>query len=754
MGVALLPFEHPGVVDLDGQPFQPDHEPRVLLYPRNYQRKDDDESFRLWDTGEKGVLTRAFTGSGKTAMACLKARRWLARGPDYRVMIVSYERDLVWQFAQEVDDFLGITPGIEMAENHVAEIPQVVVACRQSLLPAQPATQHQLEGLARLNLEEAAPLSAKVLGRLMRALARGADVCEARDEIARLLEDVPEARGSWSRLHKFDWRLNWLVFFDEAHRHAYSLKSVGHMVDWFDQNPHSRRGGLTATPKRGDGISIGHRMFPGIALDFPLFHLTRPCGVKEGWAVPYLQRYIEVEGVDFRRLKQVAGDYDEADLERMLGDEATLAKLIEPLLDMVGDRRTLVFCPGVQMAADVAAYINARCEAECPACQSRKWYPAKLLGDGAQCKCGTLIDAAHVTKGGEQAKSIHGGTTEHDRKSVYVGHQGGKFQFLSVCGLCREGYNDPDISCVAVFRPVSKKASSLAEQMKGRGCRPCRAIVPVLNELLTAEERVEAIAQSNKPNCLVVDLVGITGLADCASTVQIYAEGLDDEVSDRAAELLAEKGAGEDEADVEDAIRQAQREIDEERARVKAAQEEVQRRRLEEAQMRAKAAAEVTYTAHEMGVGGGKANHASEGQMRFITLLGIKLRSPVSTRKARRMIDMLKERVPPSEVAYQNGIPAEQWEAVGPTDNQIWRLGRLGVSPDAARSGYEASQIIGAALNPSEFEQKKMQEIHASATGGQLSAVAHDLALAKRVLSAEAYGRLVAAGKAKRAALV
>ena len=121
------------------------------ITPRDYQVVDVAESFRLWDSGTVGTLTRAFTGSGKTLMSCLKFRRWLDRGDDYRCMVLSYEQQLVWQFAQEVEDYLGITPGIEMGSSEIEpnNIPQVVVACRQSLLPHRLATPEQRETIAR-----------------------------------------------------------------------------------------------------------------------------------------------------------------------------------------------------------------------------------------------------------------------------------------------------------------------------------------------------------------------------------------------------------------------------------------------------------------------------------------------------------------------------------------------------------------------------------------------------------------------------
>ena len=69
----------------------------------------------------------------------MKIRTWLSRGPDYRAIVISYERDLVWQFAQEIEDFLGITPGIEMADEccSAVELPAVIVASRATLLPSR-----------------------------------------------------------------------------------------------------------------------------------------------------------------------------------------------------------------------------------------------------------------------------------------------------------------------------------------------------------------------------------------------------------------------------------------------------------------------------------------------------------------------------------------------------------------------------------------------------------------------------------------
>ena len=288
---------------------------RAAIVPRVYQNQAHDKSLALFDQGIVGVLLRMFTGAGKTLVACLIADTWLRRGDNYRVMVVSYETQLVNQFAQEIDEYLGIQPGIEMEAQAVRcgpKQPRIIVASRASLLPAARPTQKQISELAEHGIGDLGACPSRTVETYLHHLRNGGNVESVMDDLEQR-NARPEAYGnSWSRVHKFDPKLNWLIIFDEAHRHAYKLTSVGHLVDWFGTNPASRRLGLTATPKRGDGVSIGDTMFPGIAIDYPLYSVTKPCAVKDGFAVPYVQRYIEVEGVDFKNIKRASdGDFDE-----------------------------------------------------------------------------------------------------------------------------------------------------------------------------------------------------------------------------------------------------------------------------------------------------------------------------------------------------------------------------------------------------------------------------------------------------------
>lgn len=983
------------------QLFETEIKPRLSILPRDYQGEAVENSIKIWDSGTLGALVRAFTGAGKTIIAAMLIDIWLNRGDQYRAMVLSYEQQLVDQFAQEIDDVLGIRPGIEM-ERRTWDGQPICVASRQSLLPKALADEQQKAAFAAHGIADVGLLTASQAKTLLRQLQKGQiDVGDAQAIIGEhnCHWMTHEGRGIVSRIHRFDWQFNWLIVADEAHKFIYKHKGIGHLYDWFGQNDKTRWLGITATPKRADGVSIGHKLFPGIALDFPLYSPRGRCAIKEGYAVPYRQKYICVDGVDFKSLKKVAGDFDESDLERVLGTEEQLAKLVDPLLDLCGERRTLVFNPTVQMAKDVSAYINARAKCQCE-CGAVKWFPSLLIGDGATCpECRSLIDVQNIILSGDQCHVIHESIPTSQRKELYTGHQTGKFQFLAVCGLCiakgslvltdhgeipiervtldmklwdgvefvshegviskgrkeviryagltatgdhnvwtengwerlavckqrrlairvsavggkavrescgyyrrdnttwkeppgwlgsamrrlreavrksiqrvevwpvwlqtmrealrrstvvvnalqrceeamrkstrqvlsrlwregnqvpvfiasgngavdygelgtsqgiesrprreqrslrawkhslvkpdgtgeqqtataevfdilntgprnrftanglivsncKEGYNDPDIACVAVFRPVSKAASSLAEQMKGRGGRPLRGLI---NGIATPNERLEAIANSSKPDCLIVDLVGITGLADCASTVLIYSEGLPDEVQQVASDLLV---SGELE-DVEEAVEEAEKRVAADKERIKQERLEQDRRAKEEAKKRAKANAEVSYSTHDVGTGSAyDPTRPTDKMLGFIKFLGLEFSGWEPSRKqASRMIGQLQGGIQPEQVAYENGIPEGCWSIPMASGKQIWKLRRVGYRGNAAElTRVQASNEIERREKPEKYYGEKISK---AVDHEHLTTLAKEVFALHREhkISAEDYAELVEKGHDKR----
>lgn len=497
------------------------------IKPRDYQAAAIERTFRLFESGSPGVIVRQPTGTGKTVVGTLIADRWLKQGANYRVLWLAHEKQLIWQAAEEVRDILKHRPGIEMADEAVNanRMPKIVVASRASLYQRQ-----------------------------------------------RTNDDGTETVDS--RLFKFDCqRWNWLVIIDEVHRWLSSMKSCRHIIKWFAQNPLSRRLGLTATPERGDKKTLA-KIVPDVAADYPLYDpLGGPNAVDDGWAVPYDQRFVVVEGVDFTTLREVAKDFDKHELEAILGERSQLLKLVQPTLDLVGARPTIIFCPTVNMAKSVAQTIN----------ESRP----------------------------DQAVALDGTTPDFERAREYRRFEQGEFQFLVVCGLCREGYNNPSIGAVAVFRPT--KSRGLAEQMKGRGCRPLRGLVDGLG---SAPARRAAIAASAKPNCMIVDLVGITGFADAVTTAEILARGLPDVIVERANRNALLKGGP---LDMAEELKAAQRQIDEEeKEKARLEQIERERREAERAERAARLKANVRYQTFQLAQGEGRHREQPTRQARML----------------------------------------------------------------------------------------------------------------------------------------
>jgi superfamily II DNA or RNA helicase len=499
------------------------------IVPRDYQASAAAKVRDLFTGGSQGVIVRQPTGTGKTVLGCFIIQWWLSLSPKHRAIVLCHEIQLLDQFTQEIEDILGIKPVIEQGQQNVVTPAQLK---RRKIVVASRATLYEREE-----------------------------------------KDTKGNKRTVSRLHKFsptDYK--WLVVIDEVHRYLRSLPSCKHILEWFEQDPDSRRIGLTATPERGDKRTL-KGVTPDVAADYMLYDVDGgPCAVRDGWAVEYDQRFVVVEGVDFKTLGEVRGDFDEHELEAILTKRKQLLAMVVPTIELVGDRRTITFNVTKQAAKEVAQTFN-------------------------EFKPGSAV-------------SLDGDAAPYLRQSVYSRHQRGEFQFLCVCGLCREGYNDPGIGAVAVFRPT--KSRGLAEQMKGRGCRPLRGLV---DGLAGPEERRASIAASDKPNCMIIDLVGVTGLADCATTAHILASGKPDEVIDRANKNALDKDGS---VDMGEEIRRAQSEIDNEREKAKQERIEREKREEEEAKRQAKLRGEVRYSEHTVRQGQGSRVHRPRRGARFI----------------------------------------------------------------------------------------------------------------------------------------
>ena len=201
------------------------------------------------------------------------------------------------------------------------------------------------------------------------------------------------------------------VIVDEAH-HAIS-PSYQTVLGQF---PDAKVLGVTATPDRGDKKSLA-RYFDGIAYEYKLKN-----AVSDGYLVPIIAKTEPLE-IDMTEVKISMGDFEVGSIAESL--EPYLPKIAEAIRLDASARKTVVFCPLISIAQELAGMIPG-------------------------------------------AREVNGGS--EDRKEVLEWFdKAGPGAVLCNAMLLTEGWDCPSCDCVVVLRPT--KIRSLYAQMIGRGTR-------------------------------------------------------------------------------------------------------------------------------------------------------------------------------------------------------------------------------------------------------------------------------------------
>ncbi len=295
-----------------------------------------------------------------------------------------------------------------------------------------------------------------------------------------------------------------IVIVDEAHH--YLSPAYLKAIEYFKTGG-ARVIGLTATPDRADKKAMG-RLFASVAVDPPL---DIGFGVEEAWLSPIEWRPLTAD-VDLDAIPSIRGDLDQGLLDEAVA--RVIAPIVKIALEKVGDRRTIVFTPGVKAAHAAADALNK----ERPGC----------------------------------AKSIDGTTMERDvKRAIIAEHKGGGFQFLINCGVLVEGYDDAQVVCMLDAAPT--KSRSRCAQKVGRITRPW----PGCAAHDTVEARAAAIAASPKPAAIWLDLACNGDKHRLASPVDLLGGKYTDKERAKAEKLLKKDGGG----DVKAALERARAQI-------------------------------------------------------------------------------------------------------------------------------------------------------------------------------------------------
>jgi superfamily II DNA or RNA helicase len=291
------------------------------------------------------------------------------------------------------------------------------------------------------------------------------------------------------RMSRFDPRLFGVVVIDEGH-HA-PAASYGKVLDWYCQNPDVRVLGVTATPDRADEEALG-QVFETVAFDYEIQD-----AIQDGWLVPVTQQMVHVEGLDFSSCRTTAGDLNGADLARVMEYEETLHRVVAPSIEIMGNRRTLVFAASVEHAERMAEMFN----------RHRSGMAAWVCGK----------------------------TPADDRRRILADFADGRVQVVCNCNVLTEGFDNPGVEIIIMARPTKSRA--LYAQMAGRSLRPANAIAGDLNNHEAPAARRALIEASAKPGARIVDFVGNSGRHKLCTSVDI----LGGHVSERVRELAARK---------------------------------------------------------------------------------------------------------------------------------------------------------------------------------------------------------------------
>ena len=201
------------------------------------------------------------------------------------------------------------------------------------------------------------------------------------------------------------------VIVDEAH-HAIS-DSYMHVLDQFQD---AKVLGVTATPDRGDKKNLA-QFFDGIAFEYSLRQ-----AIKDNYLCPITARTVPLE-IDMSDVQITMGDFQVDAVAETL--EPYLPQIAEAIQQYAADRKTVIFCPLISIAKELAGMIPG-------------------------------------------AREVNGNS--HDRKEKLEWFdKAGPGAVLTNAMLLTEGWDCPSCDCVVVLRPT--KIRSLYAQMIGRGTR-------------------------------------------------------------------------------------------------------------------------------------------------------------------------------------------------------------------------------------------------------------------------------------------
>ena len=419
---------------------------------RDYQNAAVEGVLNAWKTCRSALCVLP-TGCGKTVVFAEVIRRMLFSRPGglaTHAMILAHREELVHQAADKVSKVAGVDCEIEMGDYRVIGmmgcLPPVVVSSVQTHV---------------------------------------------------------SGRNGQKRMMKFNPKDFSVLVVDEAH-HATSPSYRACIDRYLKENPECRLLGVTATPDRADELALGS-VFETVAASYDISD-----AIRDGWLVHVEQRIVTVGSLDFSSVKTTAGDLNPGELADIMEEERNLHAVAAPVLDILKEKRAIIFATSVRQAERLAEILN------------------RGAGNG---------DSGSGDGERKRADWLCGATPKDLRHDKLAAFKEGRTQFMVNVGVLTEGFDDAGVEAVVMARPTKSRA--LYAQMIGRATRPSAKIAAKLGDGDSgsgngAEWRRSLIAGSDKPKCLVLDFVGNAGRHKLITSADILGGKYPDEVIERA----------------------------------------------------------------------------------------------------------------------------------------------------------------------------------------------------------------------------
>jgi superfamily II DNA or RNA helicase len=257
--------------------------------------------------------------------------------------------------------------------------------------------------------------------------------------------------------NRFQRRIG-LLQFDECH-HAVS-KGYKNIADrLFEERDDALLFGVTATPQRGDGV--------GLAAIYEKIVYSRDLRWAVQQGVLVRPRCYRIEShVALDKVATRMGDFAIDQLSQAVDTPDRNDIIVNAYRQHADGMRTLVFCTSVEHAKNLCAKFRLA---------------------------------------GVNAEWASGKTAKLDRSDIVHRFRSGQTTVLVNCSLYVEGFDVPEVRVLINARPTQSQA--LLIQMVGRALRPLDLIARQLGTLQDADARTNLIAESEKPDAIILDVV-------------------------------------------------------------------------------------------------------------------------------------------------------------------------------------------------------------------------------------------------------